>query len=175
MTVIVKRLLPTTILALAIIWGTAWAKQPAVASTGLGQSWPNAVDVSASPHWHVYEFERDGIRYIQINDLNGTVREAFGIVGDQFLRLPIGTDSQRVSIVSQQVGTTGTLSSRREIVYRDDSTEIVTFLSDNGAIEWVVSSLQSAPASSKVSTLNAAECTGADCSIGHIMNSTQPH
>jgi len=35
-------------------------------STGLGQAWPNATDVSASPNFHVYVFERLGVRYVQI-------------------------------------------------------------------------------------------------------------
>ena len=43
-------------------------------SSGLGQSWPNTTDVSASPHWHVYVFQRNGVRYVQINDLSGKVR-----------------------------------------------------------------------------------------------------
>ncbi|KAF1008682.1 MAG: hypothetical protein GAK28_01110 [Luteibacter sp.] len=65
--------------------GAATAAQPA--TTGLGSSWPNATDVSASPQYHVYRFERDGIRYIQINDATGTVRGAVAYIGGQILDL----------------------------------------------------------------------------------------
>lgn len=42
--------------------------------TGLGQSWPNGADYSASPRFHAYVFDKQGVRYVQINDGNGTVR-----------------------------------------------------------------------------------------------------
>ncbi|MGC1551061.1 MAG: hypothetical protein WA777_21260, partial [Rhodanobacter sp.] len=49
--------------------GAAFAGDPP--STGLGQAWPNAADVSLSPNFHAYIFSIGGIRYIQINDTNG--------------------------------------------------------------------------------------------------------
>lgn len=63
----------------------------AQAVSGLGQSWPNAQDVSSSPNYHVYVFERGNTRYIQVNDANGNVRGAFARTPYSLVGLPIGT------------------------------------------------------------------------------------
>ncbi len=42
------------------------------ATSGLGEAMPDAIDLSSDPTWQVYEFERDGVRYVQVNDLSGT-------------------------------------------------------------------------------------------------------
>ncbi len=86
-------------------------------TTGLGQSWPNASDVSASTHWHVYLFERDGIRYVQINDLGGKVRAAFAASSGGFLGLPIGVDASRVATPQQPLPAPA--NTVGEIVYQD--------------------------------------------------------
>src|SRR5579875_2837948 len=78
---------------------SAWAAQPP--SMGLGQAWPNAQDVSASTHWHVYVFANNGVRYVQVNDLNGNVRAAFASANGQFLVLPMGRDALRVATPQQ--------------------------------------------------------------------------
>ena len=55
----ISRLHVMTVALLAMgISGTAAATD--TPSSGLGQSWPNATDVSANPHWHVYVFVKDG-------------------------------------------------------------------------------------------------------------------
>jgi hypothetical protein len=92
-------------------------------STGLGQSWPNATDVSASPHWHVYVFERSGIRYVQINDLGGKVRAAFAASNGNFLALPVGADAARVATPQEpQAAAVGT---KGEVVYHDASMNVL--------------------------------------------------
>lgn len=99
---------------------SAWAAQPL--STGLGQAWPNAQDVSASTHWHVYVFANNGVQYIQVNDLNGNVRVAFAAANGQFLVLPMGRDAQRLSTPQQLASTSATavpLTSYAETVYRN--------------------------------------------------------
>lgn len=63
---------------------------------GLGEAFPQAPDLAADPGWQVYEFERDGIRYVQINDASGTVRAAVGRIDDTLWVMPIGTDADRV-------------------------------------------------------------------------------
>ncbi|MGA0586366.1 hypothetical protein ACO2Q2_04420 [Dyella sp. KRB-257] len=88
-------------------------------SSGLGQSWPNATDVSANPHWHVYVFEKDGVRYVQVNDINGGVHAAIATAGGQVLVLPIGTDAQNVTT------TTGTTTNTTgNTVYSDGTMTI---------------------------------------------------
>jgi hypothetical protein len=80
----------------------------------LGKAWPNAQDVSVNPNWHVYAFERGGVRYIQINDRHGVVHAAIGLVGNAAFALPMGVDAQRVFVTSTSgIGTTS------EVIYRD--------------------------------------------------------
>ena len=97
--------------------GTASAATPAV--TGLGEVWPNATDVSASPHFHVYAFQKQGVRYLQINDSNGTVRGAIALIGNEALELPVGVDASRWTITGGPAApATG------ETVYRDTTTPV---------------------------------------------------
>jgi hypothetical protein len=97
--------------AIALICGLV-ASQPAAAkcgcpddghgapklSSGLGESFPDAPDLAPNPAWAVYEFERDGIRYVQMNDQYGTVHAAVGRIDDTFWVMPLGTDVERVSV-----------------------------------------------------------------------------
>lgn len=81
-----------------VVAGAAFAAPPA--TTGLGSPWPNAADVSTSPQYHVYRFERGGVRYVQVNDAAGNVRGAVGYVDGQVLDLPIGIDASRWTVVA---------------------------------------------------------------------------
>jgi len=104
---------------------SAFAAQPL--STGLGQAWPNAQDVSASPHWHVYVFSTNGVQYVQINDLNGNVRGAFATANGQFLVLPMGRDAQRISTPQQPLPASSTvvpLSAYAQTIYRGSSVQL---------------------------------------------------
>jgi len=104
---------------------TAFAQTAAPAS-GLGQSWPNAADVSANPNWHVYVFVLNGVKYIQVNDLNGTVHAAVGTAGSTTIVLPVGVDSQNVS-----TATTST-TSNSVTVYSDSTTTVTATPQSNG-------------------------------------------
>lgn len=85
-----------------------WAQTAAVPSTGLGQAWPNATDVSQNPHYHVYIFQKDGIKYIQVNDLNGRVLGAFATAGKEVIALPIGNSATRTSSAITPAATAAT-------------------------------------------------------------------
>lgn len=100
--------------------------------TGLGASWPNAPDVSTSPHYHVYRFERAGIRYVQVNDGNGTVRGAVGYTGGQILDLPIGADASPWVLGTAPGATSG------EPVYRDEAVSISAALQSDGTEQLIV-------------------------------------
>lgn len=113
-------------------------------ATGLGQAWPNAVDVSLSPHWHVYVFVLNGVKYIQVNDINGNVIGAVGTAGGQFITLPIGEDSQYVSTPQQRAANTFPTSSAMT-VYRDSSTVLTATLQNDGT--------------AKLAAYNASICT----------------
>jgi hypothetical protein len=103
-------------------------------STGLGQAWPNAADVSVSPHYHVYVFVRDGIRYIQVNDLNGTIHGAVAVADDEVLVLPIGADAQYVT-TAQASTQVARVSSNTETVYNDGSAQLTAEPASNGVVK----------------------------------------
>jgi len=109
-------------LALFALASTGAMAQKGAPTSGLGQSWPNATDVSASPRWHVYVFERDGIRYVQINDLGGKVRAAFARSSGSFLALPVGVDASRLATPQEPLTAT---TQAGEIVYQDATTTVL--------------------------------------------------
>lgn len=101
-------------------------------STGLGQSWPNTTDVSTSPRYHVYVFQKQGVRYVQVNDAVGTVRGAVAYTGaDSVLDLPIGVDAGRWVIPG---ASPSAIAPKGELVYRDEAVSIrVTVQADGSA------------------------------------------
>ncbi|QSQ35950.1 hypothetical protein ISN31_03365 [Xanthomonas translucens pv. translucens] len=101
----------------------------AKATTGLGEASPAATDLSADPAWKIYQFERDGISYLQINDVDGRVRSAVGRVGDTAWAMPMGTDADRVSIASSSV--LGT------VVYSSDDF-VVRVVKGAKKLSWIV-------------------------------------
>lgn len=105
-------------------------------SSGLGESWPNATDVSTSPRWHVYVFQRDGIRYIQVNDLNGKVRAALATSNGEFLVLPIGSDAEHVNTPQQSAAanTTADAQTASEQVYNDGAVQLSVKPQANGVM-----------------------------------------
>ena len=132
----------------AILSTSAFASQPP--ATGLGQSWPNATDVSVSPHYHVYVFIRDGIRYIQVNDLNGTVRGAVAVADHEVLVLPVGVDAQYVTASQANTQTaSATNAGTSETVYNDSSTQIAAIPAPTGVVH--------------LNVATPATCTGFDC------------
>ncbi|MBL8264217.1 MAG: hypothetical protein JNM58_17535 [Xanthomonadaceae bacterium] len=92
------------------------------AASGLGQARPDAIDLTTDPAWQVYEFERDGIRYLQVNDTADTTRVAIGQIGATAWVLPIGRDADRVSIQTDTQ-----LPAASHVVYRDNEVEVVVY------------------------------------------------
>lgn len=119
-----------SILFTALLSTSVFAQAPA---TGLGQAWPNATDVSVSPHYHVYVFVRDGIRYIQVNDLNGVVRGAVAMADSVVLVLPVGVDAPYVT--SQHAQVPATTAANAETVYNDGATRITATPTNAGALQ----------------------------------------
>jgi uncharacterized protein YjlB len=128
---------------------TAWSATPA---TGLGQAWPNAADVSVSPHYHVYRFVRDGIQYIQINDLGGTVHAAIAAANGTVLVLPIGVDAAKAK--SAVAGTVATASSTAETVYQDANVSVSVAPQSDGSIQ-----ILATPHTQAETCSNAGECS----------------
>ncbi|MGV7186969.1 hypothetical protein [Xanthomonas phaseoli] len=90
---------------LTLLTGSAAACCPDIghilgsASTGLGSSYPQARDLSQLSTARVYVFQREGISYLQINDLTGQARTAIGWVENTRWVLPIGADADRTVIL----------------------------------------------------------------------------
>ena len=122
----------------ALCASTAMA-QTSSPATGLGQSWPNAADQSVSPNWHVYVFVLNGIKYIQINDLAGTVHAAVGTANGSSIVLPVGVDSQNVSTSSSSS------SSSTQTVYNDGTTAVTATPQSSGATQFSVLQASSCP------------------------------
>jgi hypothetical protein len=112
--------------------------QTAAPATGLGQSWPNATDVSANPHWHVYVFVLNGIKYIQVNDLNGTVHAAVGTANGTSIVLPVGVDAQNVSAPAST--SSSAISSAAQTVYQDSATTVTAAPQSDGTTKFTVAS-----------------------------------
>lgn len=92
-------MLTVAMLAPTMVWAGCCPsddKTSPKAARGLGESAPAAPDLAADAAWQVYEFERDGVRYTQVNDSAGTVRAAVGRIGETAWVLPIGRDADRV-------------------------------------------------------------------------------
>jgi hypothetical protein len=139
--------------------GLAAGVSAAPPQNNLGQQWPNASDVSSNPSWHVYVFQRDGVRYIQINDIAGNVHAAFGTANGQYLVLPMGLDAARVYVVAPN-----TLPINGDVVYQDAATQVISATDGTGTSTWTLRSIQ--PVSS-----NATDC-GSAC-IGQVVKNNQ--
>jgi hypothetical protein len=132
---------PLALLASATLFASpAWAKcgcpddgrDSPVASLGLGESFPQAVDLAADPAWKVYQFERDGIRYVQINDAGGTVRAAAGRIGGTAWVMPIGSDADRVALPGD-----GLPAGVPSLLYRGADVEVLRY-QDGTTTRWLI-------------------------------------
>ncbi|MCW0457928.1 hypothetical protein [Xanthomonas sacchari] len=80
-----------------------------IAIRGLGESAPAATNLSTNTSVRIYQFERNGVTYLQINDATGQVRGAIGRVGDTAWVTPMGKDVDRVSTVDTFDSSRGTV------------------------------------------------------------------
>ena len=130
-----------TLFAALFALGLSGAASAGAPVQGLGQAWPNAVDVSLNPHYHAYTFVVGGITYVQINDAGGNVLGAVGTSGGEFIVLPIG-NPQFVSTPQQAAAAIAASPvAARTVVYNDGTTVIsATPLSDG------TTALQATPA-----------------------------
>lgn len=141
------------VLAVALAAGFSSAAWSGAPSTGLGQSWPNAADVSLNPHYHVYRFVRDGIQYIQINDLGGTVHAAVASAPGTVLALPIGVDATKV--ITAVVNTPAIASSNAVTVYQDTTVSVLVTPQSGGSVQVLAT-----PKTQKADTCsNPGECS----------------
>ncbi|WP_315385577.1 hypothetical protein [uncultured Stenotrophomonas sp.] len=107
-------------------------------SFGLGQSSPLAANVSQDRNWLVYQFEREGISYYQVNDLAGQVHMIIARVDDVFWALPAGITPFRASLPTKRLVIPAEAPSA--IVYRSPEFMIVRYVVDGEAV-WSVQRL----------------------------------
>ncbi|MGE7138841.1 hypothetical protein ACQKIE_14545 [Luteibacter sp. NPDC031894] len=139
------RTLLATFVTLALGIGAVNAQ---TALAGLGQAWPNATDVSRSPNFHVYVFQRGNTRYIQVNDGNGNVRGAFQRTPYVLGGLPIGVDAEHLATPDEPLPAPA--STAGETVYKDDSVQLFVAPQPDGTMRMML-----VPAECK----NPVECT----------------
>jgi hypothetical protein len=123
--------------------GAAWAGAPA---TGLGQKWPNAADLSRSPHYHVYTFLQNGVRFIQVNGSDGTILGAIGTGGGEFIVLPIGNAAQVSTPQQSATASTAVPAAAPTTVYNDGTTTVTATPMSDGTTALVTSAICSDPA-----------------------------
>lgn len=68
--------------------------------TGLGDSNPKATNLAIDSSLAIYELHRDGVTYLQINDVTGVVRAVVARVDNALWTLPMGKDVERVVLPS---------------------------------------------------------------------------
>ncbi|KIQ23755.1 hypothetical protein [Xanthomonas campestris] len=102
-----------------------------MAATGLGESAPKATNLAVDPTWRIYEFEREGMLYLQINDATGVVRGAVGRAGEILWVLPMGKDVGRMVVTSLTVPTNA------QLIYRTPRFT-VHLVSEAAGDRWVV-------------------------------------
>ncbi|MBH1540735.1 hypothetical protein JY440_11890 [Stenotrophomonas maltophilia] len=106
-----------------------------MAGQGLGQSIPQAQDLSVDPGWLVYGFERDGMDYFQVNDLAGHVHIVIGNAAGTFWVLPAGDPSAKVSLPEQRLPVPA--KATRTVVYRAPAFTLVRYASGADVL-WAV-------------------------------------
>ena len=152
-----KKLSHRAALAGFLVFGlsaSAFAVSPP--SAGLGQAWPNTVDVSPSPNWHAYVFMLGGVKYVQINDINGNVLGAVGTSNGQFITLPIGRFSQLVATPQEPAAAPAVAAATTgpTTVYQDSTTRITATILTNGTVQ--------------LTALNTAACDPIECNNGGV-------
>lgn len=138
-----------------LVAAMAFAPMLAVAGgvAGLGSSQPNQVDVSTNPQFHVYEWVRNSVLYVQVNDAAGNVQFAVATGGGEVLVLPIGSPDA-VQVLASSANTDGT------VVYSDSN---ILIRQVTGG--YAVSAAPAAPASSPATVQTMAICSNpSDCS-----------
>ena len=138
--------------------------------SGFGQSWPQAKNVSAAPGWRVYVFVQDGVKYIQANDLVGTVRVTVATQNGYFLVLPLGADAQRVSTPARPLAVAVNSTAPAITVYQDSAVQLTARYESDGSTVWTAIAKKAPTAMTATSTAASAQKTllldCPPCSVG---------
>jgi hypothetical protein len=110
---------------------------------GLGEEFPAARDLSRSENFHVYRFLKDGIAYVQINRLDGTVLTAVALAGQASFFLPVGELPASQVVVSTGARNSATPAAgacpcSAQVVYDGPEGTIIVVYGSNGQVIQVV-------------------------------------
>ncbi|KMM75806.1 hypothetical protein ACP93_09150 [Xanthomonas sp. NCPPB 1128] len=157
----IKPLLTLTVLAAALAVPCLQAAERAPlnaadAIQGMGERLPiGKKNVSLSPLFKVYTFEKAGLRFVQINSLKDEVITVLTATPGTEARLPIGTAAEEQMIAvndakNQPLGMVTAAAScpcNATVVYRDANTTIVVVYGSNGEYitSYVIKSPQTKP------------------------------
>ncbi|WP_430390029.1 hypothetical protein [Dyella sp. 20L07] len=155
---------------LACSSAATFAASPVNLEQGLGTAQPNTQNVSQSPGWRAYRFWKDGIEYIQVNDLSGQVRMGFGTANGLVVVLPLGVDASRVSSPNAPLSIPVTGA---EVVYRDASATVNVGVNNTGQFVWTVVPTTLTNASKAAAASQSANCDPNDCPINRVTAATQ--
>jgi len=139
-----KSLFPLMLLAIAAASDVNAAEQkldPANVVRGLGDSIPaGAKNISLSPQFKVYAFEKSGLKFVQINSPKDEVLTVLIVTPGAQSRLPIGRAAEEpFAIVNDEqsrplgmVSAAATCPCSAQVVYEDAYTRIVVISGANG-------------------------------------------
>lgn len=119
------------------------------AMTGLGDSNLKVANSSIDPSLAIYELHRDGVTYLQINDVTGVVRAVVARVDNALWTLPMGKDVERVVLpsankISASKGSNDSAtfdasqSDQARLVYKTNNFTVLTRNEATGD-QWIVS------------------------------------
>ncbi|CEH40270.1 hypothetical protein H8Z70_12695 [Xanthomonas citri pv. citri] len=116
---------------------------------GLGDSNPKAANLARDSSLAIYEFHRDGVTYLQINDITGVVHAVVARVDDALWTLPMGKDVDRVVLpkenkissdarLNEPTGSDATKRNQAQLVYKTRNFTVLTWREAAGD-QWIVS------------------------------------
>jgi len=111
---------------------------------GLGESHPGVEDVSEVSNFHVYAFDKDGIRYLQVNTASGQVIAAFGVAQGKAFELPmvgtaaVATQVARAGVAGAVQATNAQCPCSSQVVYSGPDGKIVVVYGSGGDVIQVV-------------------------------------
>lgn len=101
----------------------------------LGYLTPTTRNLSLDENWKVYQFDRDGITYLQVHDRNDNVHAVIGRLDDVFWALPAGKPSARTSLPSWRLKISE--DAIPTVVYVDGDFSLVHYVDDVSSV-WSV-------------------------------------
>ena len=109
---------------------------------GLGEQKPNAKNLSKSPDFQVFKFNKNGVVFFQIHDNTGNILAAVGIAGNESFVVPVGSLARSQIVLNEGVTAAATTSATcpcsAQVVYDDPTTRIIVIYGANGQVIQVV-------------------------------------